>query len=49
MREIREKINSIDDQILRLLADRRKLSVEIIKLKNQEKSSIRDKDREKEY
>lgn len=48
MREIREKINSIDDQILRLLADRRKLSVEIIKLKNQEKSSIRDKDREKE-
>lgn len=48
MKEIREKINSIDDQILKLLADRRQLSIEIIKLKNQEKSSIRDKDREKQ-
>lgn len=48
MKEIREKINNIDDKILQLLADRRKLSIEIIKLKNEEKSSIRDKEREKQ-
>jgi chorismate mutase / prephenate dehydratase len=48
MKEIRNQINNIDDEIIRLLADRRKLSLEIIKLKNEEKSSIRDKDREKE-
>ena len=48
MKEIRNKINELDDEIIRLLADRRKLSLEIIKLKNLEKSSIRDKDREKE-
>jgi chorismate mutase / prephenate dehydratase len=48
MKEIRDKINNLDDEIIRLLADRRKLSLEIIKLKNLEKSSIRDKQREKE-
>ena len=48
MKEVREQINSIDEQIIRLLSDRRKLSLEIVKLKNREKSSIRDKDREKE-
>lgn len=48
MKEIREKINSIDDQVLKLLADRRQLSIEIIKLKNEERSSIRDRDREKQ-
>ena len=47
MKEIREKINSIDDQMLKLLAERRELSVEIIKLKNEDKSSIRDREREK--
>ncbi|MCZ2222618.1 MAG: chorismate mutase, partial [Chitinophagales bacterium] len=48
MEEIREKINTIDNQILKLLGDRRQLSIEIIKLKNQDRSSIRDKDREKQ-
>ena len=48
MKEVREQINRIDEQIIRLLSDRRKLSLEIVKLKNREKSSIRDKDREKE-
>jgi chorismate mutase/prephenate dehydratase len=48
MKEIREKINSIDDRMLKLLAERRELSVEIIKFKNEEKSSIRDKEREKQ-
>jgi chorismate mutase / prephenate dehydratase len=48
MKEIRAKINSIDDKMLKLLAERRELSVEIIKLKNEEKSSIRDRDREKQ-
>lgn len=48
MKEIREKINSIDDKMLQLLAERRELSVEIIKLKNEDKSAIRDRDREKE-
>ncbi len=48
MKEIRDKINSIDDRILKLLSDRRQLSIEIIRLKNQESSSIRDKVREKQ-
>ncbi|HEX7356827.1 MAG TPA: chorismate mutase, partial [Ignavibacteriaceae bacterium] len=47
MQKIREKINSIDDQMLKLLAERRELSVEIIKLKNEDKTSIRDREREK--
>lgn len=48
MQEIREKINTIDEQLLKILSERRKLSLEIVKLKNREKSSIRDKTREKE-
>ncbi len=48
MKEVREKINQIDEEIIRLLADRRKLSLKIIKLKNEEKSAIRDAEREKE-
>jgi chorismate mutase/prephenate dehydratase len=48
MQEIRNKINFIDDQLLKLLSERRELSIEIIKLKNEEKSSIRDIDREKQ-
>ncbi|HEX9253461.1 MAG TPA: chorismate mutase, partial [Ignavibacteriaceae bacterium] len=48
MKEIREKINTIDDKMLQLLAERRELSVEIIKLKNEDKSAIRDRDREKQ-
>ena len=48
MKEIREKINSIDEAILKLLAERRQLSVEIIKFKTEEKLSIRDLAREDE-
>ena len=48
MKEIREKINSIDDRMLKLLSERRQLSIEIIKFKNEEKSSIRDREREKQ-
>ena len=48
MQEIRKKINQLDEQLLKLLSERRKLSLEIVKFKNQEKSSIRDRAREKE-
>jgi chorismate mutase/prephenate dehydratase len=48
MQEIRKKINQLDEQLLKLLSERRKLSLEIVKFKNQEKSSIRDRVREKE-
>jgi len=48
MQEIRKKINHIDEQILKLLSERRDLSLEIVKLKNEEKSSIRDRGRERE-
>jgi chorismate mutase/prephenate dehydratase len=44
----RKKINKIDSEIIKLLADRRDLSREIISLKNEKQSSIRDKSREKE-
>lgn len=48
MKEVREKVNRIDEQILKLLAERRELSLKIVKLKNEEKSFIRDRVREKE-
>jgi chorismate mutase/prephenate dehydratase len=44
----RNKINDIDTEIIKLLAKRRNLSKEIISFKNENKSSIRDKSREKE-
>ncbi len=44
----RKKINDIDSEIIKLLAKRRNLSKEIISFKNENKSSIRDKSREKE-
>lgn len=47
MQEKREKINSIDLQIIRLLAERREFSLELVKLKNESNSSIRDRNREK--
>ncbi len=48
MEKQRKKINSIDADIIKLLAERRDLSKEIINLKNEKLSSIRDKPREKE-
>lgn len=47
MKELREKVNQIDEQILKLLSERRGLSLEIVKLKNEENSLIRDINREK--
>jgi chorismate mutase/prephenate dehydratase len=44
----RKKINDIDSEIIKLLAKRRNLSKEIVSFKNENKSSIRDKSREKE-
>jgi chorismate mutase/prephenate dehydratase len=44
----RQKINDIDTEIIKLLAKRRNLSKEIINFKNENKTSIRDKSREKE-
>ncbi len=48
MEKQRKKISSIDTEIIKLLAERRDLSKEIINLKNEKLSSIRDKPREKE-
>ncbi|MCH6574631.1 MAG: chorismate mutase, partial [Bacteroidetes bacterium] len=44
----RKKISKIDSEIIKLLAERRDLSREIISLKNEKQSLIRDKSREKE-
>ncbi|HOP49563.1 MAG TPA: bifunctional 3-deoxy-7-phosphoheptulonate synthase/chorismate mutase [Ignavibacteriales bacterium] len=46
--KIREKINQIDEQLLSLLAERRSLSQEIVKVKNLEGAQVRDKKREEE-
>ena len=48
MEEHRKKINKVDSEIIKLLAKRRNLSREIIRLKNESQSTIRDKAREKE-
>ena len=48
MEKYRKKINKVDSEIIKLLAKRRELSREIIRLKNENQSSIRDKSREKE-
>ena len=48
MEEYRKKINKVDSEIIKLLAKRRGLSREIIRLKNENQSTIRDKTREKE-
>jgi len=48
MEEYRKKINEVDSEIIKLLAKRRELSRKIIRLKNENQSSIRDRAREKE-
>jgi chorismate mutase / prephenate dehydratase len=48
MKELRERINAVDNNLLKLLAERRELSIEVIKLKNQKGAGIRDKEREKQ-
>ncbi|NWF88746.1 MAG: bifunctional 3-deoxy-7-phosphoheptulonate synthase/chorismate mutase [Ignavibacteriaceae bacterium] len=48
MKELRDKVNKIDEQIVKLLSERRELSLEIVKVKNEDKSVIRDIEREKQ-
>lgn len=47
MKELRDKINTIDEALIKLLAERRNISIEIIKEKEKQETSIRDKEREK--
>lgn len=48
MEDKRNRINLIDEQIIKLLSERRKLSKEIAQLKELSSSEIRDRNREKE-
>jgi chorismate mutase/prephenate dehydratase len=48
MEELRDKINNVDANILDLLAERKKLSIDVIKLKEHGGKPIRDRDRERE-
>ncbi|MGQ9799820.1 MAG: bifunctional 3-deoxy-7-phosphoheptulonate synthase/chorismate mutase [Ignavibacterium sp.] len=48
MEDKRNRINLIDEQIIKLLSERRKLSKEIAQLKELSSSDIRDRNREKE-
>ena len=45
---LREKINQLDSELIKLLADRRKLSKEVILTKENSQKPIRDKQRESE-
>ena len=46
--ELREKINSLDDRIIKLLEERFSISKEIGKIKLNSESAILDKNRERE-
>ena len=46
--ELREKINSLDDRIIKLLEERFSISKEIGKIKFNSESTILDKNRERE-
>lgn len=48
MEDRRQRINLIDEQIIKLLSERRKLSKEIALIKDTSNSQIRDRSREKE-
>jgi chorismate mutase/prephenate dehydratase len=48
MEDKRHRINSIDEQIIKLLSERRNLSKQIAQLKDLSSSEIRDRNREKE-
>lgn len=48
MKDKRNRINLIDEQIIKLLSERRRLSKEIAQLKELSSSDIRDRNREKE-
>ncbi len=48
LKELRESINALDSKIIQLLGDRRRLSKEIIELKERYDFPLRDKEREAE-
>ena len=48
IKELREKINSLDDRIIKLLEERFSVSKEIGKIKFNSESTILDKNRERE-
>ena len=48
IKELREKINSLDDRIIKLLEERFSISKEIGKIKFNSESTILDKNRERE-
>ncbi|HSL88031.1 MAG TPA: bifunctional 3-deoxy-7-phosphoheptulonate synthase/chorismate mutase [Ignavibacteriaceae bacterium] len=48
MNELRDRINQLDESLLKLLAERRTLSMDIIKEKEKHEYNIRDKEREKD-
>ena len=48
IKELREKINSLDDRIIKLLEERFSVSKEIGKIKFNSESAILDKNRERE-
>jgi chorismate mutase/prephenate dehydratase len=48
LKDIRTKINQLDSDLISLLAERRKLSKEIVIAKDSTEHAIRDKDRETE-
>ena len=48
IKELREKINSLDDRIIKLLEERFSISKEIGKIKFNSESAILDKNRERE-
>ncbi len=48
MQELRKKINEIDEQLVKLLSQRREMSREVIKQKDFAGLEVRDKEREKE-
>lgn len=48
MKELRDRINQLDESLLKLLSERRTLSMDIIREKEKHEYNIRDKEREKD-
>ena len=48
IKDLRIKINNLDAELINLLAERRKLSQQVVKVKDVKGSAIRDQERESE-
>ena len=48
LEEIRTRLNELDDQLLRLLSERRQMSLEVAKSKVQTAKPVRDAEREQQ-